>query len=128
MDRATNTNSTTKRTRFIDSTGETKTTTSSLRQSKTPRELAVASIRGHLASLPPNQSPILLKLGTENLGILINAYHKSKKIKHMESVPDYIPTSARINFRFEMTDDARRSSEFTDLEQETAPIIAEIRQ
>jgi hypothetical protein len=94
---------------------------------KTPTVLAESFIRSSVASLQPTLATIIEKLGKEHLVLL--GLHDGKKstLKKMEDNTDFIPRSARIDFKISGSKRAERSAEFITLTEETSTMVDEFR-
>mmetsp|Transcript_39539 Transcript_39539/g.80665 ORF Transcript_39539/g.80665 Transcript_39539/m.80665 type:complete len:113 (-) Transcript_39539:536-874(-) len=68
-----------------------------------PKSLAEAFIRSHVASLHPQLASILEKLGIDQVHRLQSVYNKQTQSARMEDDSEFIPRSARLEFKFHMT-------------------------
>ena len=94
---------------------------------KSPKAIAESFITGHVASLQPQIAIILKKLGEQHIKLLHNVYNKTKQITRMEDDYDFIPRSARLEFKFFTSKKAAESPEFIALKEETDHLIIEFR-
>jgi hypothetical protein len=93
----------------------------------TPLYVADTFIKNHIASLQPQLASILGKLGHQHVNLLHKLYNKKAQITRMESDEDFIPRSARIDFKFHMSKSAEERPEFLALQEETNNHIANFR-
>ena len=114
----------TKRTRFDESTLTTQsTTTISKRQS--PKALALDYILGKTATLHPTIKNNLITLGTHHIELHMKAHAKANQKKRLLDDDDFIPRSARIEFKFKVSKEAEVDQEFQDLLETTNDIIGD---
>ena len=124
---STNSSSPNKRVRFdatsapAPASGNTSTITS------TPLSVADSFIKNHVASLQPQLAAILGKLGHQHASLLHKLFNKKSQITRMEGDDDFIPRSARIDFKFHMSKNAEERPEFLALQEETNTHIANFR-
>mmetsp|Transcript_6411 Transcript_6411/g.12091 ORF Transcript_6411/g.12091 Transcript_6411/m.12091 type:complete len:425 (+) Transcript_6411:357-1631(+) len=93
----------------------------------TPLYVADTFIKNHIVSLQPQLASILGKLGQQHASLLHKLYNKKAQITRMESDEDFIPRSARIDFKFHMSKTAEERPEFLALQEETNTHIANFR-
>ena len=127
---ATNTNSSSsspnKRVRFDATSAPTPPGDTSAIKS-TPLYVADTFIKNHIVSLQPQLASILGKLGHHHVSLLHKLHNKKAQITRMESDEDFIPRSARIDFKFHMSKTAEERPEFLALQEETNTHIANFR-
>jgi hypothetical protein len=117
------TSSTSKRVRF-DSTAKDPNGES---RQVTPKALADNLIRRHVVSLQPQLASILEKLGLAHVDLLHKLHNKNLQVTRMESSDDFVPRSARIDFKFHMSKTAEERPEFIALQEETNTQITEFK-
>lgn len=93
----------------------------------TPKAIADSFIKTHVASLQPQLASILEKLRLQHLDLLHSLYNKETQITRMERIDEFIPRSARIDFKFHMSKNAEERPEFLALQEETNSHIADFR-
>jgi hypothetical protein len=115
---ATDTSSSTKRTRF-DTSSVRIPGSGNVRKIQAPKTLAESFIRGHVASLQPQIATILEKLGCQHIQLLAKLDNKTKQVTRMEEDDEFTPRSARVEFQFHMSKEATESAEFASLKEKT---------
>ena len=93
----------------------------------TPKAIADSFITNHVVSLQPQLASILEKLGLQHLDLLHVFHNKKSQLTRMESNEEFIPRSARIEFKFHMSKNAEERPEFLALQEETDSHIATFR-
>ena len=94
---------------------------------KTPLAQAKHHVKQHIASLHPNIANILLTLGLAHLSLQAKLHIKLINIKRMEDDDEYIPRSAKIEFRFALSKKAEETPEFITLQKDTTTLVKTIR-
>jgi hypothetical protein len=123
-----------KRTRFANDTAiETQTATaneSGLTPShikQPPSGLADAYIRSFTASLHPEITTIVERLGKEHIVLLSKRDNKNAQVKRMADLPELIPRSARLDFTLNVSKRAKLRPEFIALEEQTTELVESYR-
>jgi hypothetical protein len=94
---------------------------------KTPLARAEKHIIRTTASLHEGIATLLLDLGKSHLALSHRAYTKAMNIKRMQDDEEYVPVSARIAFRLQVSKEAEESHEYIALQEETAQFIKGMR-
>jgi hypothetical protein len=121
MTSAAETTTTTKRTRFDPSASAGKV------EATSPKALAANQVKAYIVSLQQDIGSILEKLGLNRISLQAKALNKSFHITTMEDDEDFIPRSDRIEFSYKMSKKAEEKPEFIALQEETIPLIIQIR-
>jgi hypothetical protein len=69
----------------------------------------------------------LKKLGLNHISLQVKALNKSLHISKMEDDEEFLPRSARIEFSYKMLKKAEKKPEFIVLQEETIPLVIQIR-
>ena len=126
MDSSTETNTPTiKRTRFTETTEKSRPSASNL---DTPKDLLFSFIRGTIASLPPNLTPILDKTCTSYMSLQLKIRHKELQVIKLKNNADRMPTSARLKFELKVSKTASKTEEFVTLAKETEDLVVAMRE
>jgi hypothetical protein len=80
-----------------------------------PKGLATSFAKGHVATLHPQVSSILHNLFDDFLAQKTQIFNKEHQVKKMETNHEFFPRSARIDFRFHLSDDAKALDEYSTL-------------
>jgi len=91
-----------------------------------PLAAARESIVRHVESLRPEIANLLLNRGKEYLALGHRIFLKERNAKRMEADSDYIPVSARVDFRLTATKEAEELPEFTQLQDQAKIAIKEM--
>jgi hypothetical protein len=84
-----------------------------------PKTVAQRFAKGHVATLHPQVATILLPLFEDFISIKMKIFNKDTQMKKMEANDDFIPRSARIEFRFHLSDEAKLSADYKTLVDKT---------
>ena len=84
-----------------------------------PASLAESIIKSSIASLHPEIANIVERLGKEHITLLSKLDNKKKQYQRMNNDPAFIPRSARLDFKINVSKRAQTSAEFIKLEQDT---------
>ena len=115
----TDNNNTPKRVRIAKST----TVKGNTNKVKTPKALAIASVEGHVASLHPQVSKIILSYTNKLIDLFHKLKQKETQLTKMNENEDFIPRSARVNFEFYLRPEIRQTDEFGIIQSETIDLI-----
>ena len=115
----TDNNNTPKRVRIAKST----TDKSNSSKVKTPKTLAIASVEGHVASLHPQVSKIILSYTNKLIDLFHKLKQKETQLTKMNDNGDFIPRSARVNFEFYLRPEIKQTDEFGTIQLETTDLI-----
>jgi hypothetical protein len=122
MENATDTNKRPKqRVRFASNTMQSGNTDTN--NAKPPMVLAEAKVRSFVASLHSELASIIEKLAKEHLTLLSKLHIKKNMLKKLEDNEDFIPRSARIEFRLTGSKRTELSAEFIALQEETTIMV-----
>lgn len=91
---------------------------------QSPLLSAQAHITDHIESLHDGIATLLLARGKEHLALAHRIFIKDSNIARMEKDDEYIPISARINFRLQAIPAADELHEYKALKEETATLVA----
>ena len=91
---------------------------------QSPLLSAQAHITDHIESLHDGIATLLLARGKEHLALAHLIFIKDSNIARMEKDDEYIPISARINFRLQAIPAADELQEYQALKEETATLVA----
>ena len=94
---------------------------------KTPKSVSQAFISEHVASLHLPIATILTKIGRDHLDILHKLHHKLSQLQRMESDEEFIPQSARIDFKLNVSKKASEDPKFLTLKEQTDIVVADFR-
>jgi hypothetical protein len=97
------TTTTTKRTRFDASASDGKA------EATSPKALAANQVKAYIVSLQQDIGSILEKLGLNHISLQAKALDKILDMTKMEDDEEFIPSSARIEFSYNMSKMQRRS-------------------
>ena len=75
-------------------------------EQKTPMAIARDQIKTTTESLHTELQPLLSKAAKDLLMAMQTAFHKQQQVTKMETTEDYIPASARLNFKITVSKDA----------------------
>jgi hypothetical protein len=121
MTSATETTATTERTSFDSSaTAGTAAATST-------KALASHQVKAYIVSLQQDIGSILKNLGLNHISLPAKALNKSFHISKMEDDEEFLPRSTRIEFSYKMLEKAEEKPEFIVFQEETIPLIIQIR-
>ena len=84
-----------------------------------PSGLAESLIKSSVASLHPEIANIVERLGKEHITLLSKLDNKKKQHQRMNDDPAFIPRSARLDFKINVSKRAQTSAEFIQLESDT---------
>jgi hypothetical protein len=87
-------------------------------QSLSPLAAAKAHIEEHCASLREGIATILTTRGLEHITLCHKRFHRERAWNKVKNDDDYIPTSARVNFRPSVWKEAEQLPEYTELQAE----------
>lgn len=90
-----------------------------------PLKAAEEFIVSHTASLRNEIATLLLDRGREHINLAHKVYSKHRNQSRMESDDDYIPVSARVEFRLQAVKEAEELPEFQQLQDQAIAIIKE---
>jgi hypothetical protein len=121
MTSATETTTTTKRTRF-DASASAGTA-----EATSPNALAANQVKAYILSIQQDIGSILEKLGLNHISLHAKALNKSFRISKMEDDEEFILRSARIEFLYKMSKKAEEKPECIALQEETIPLVFQIR-
>lgn len=110
-----------KRTRFEDPPA----TAAPSESAKPPKSLAESFIKASIASLHPQISTIVEKLGKEHILLLSKKEHLIQVHQRMIDNEDFIPRSARIQFDLKGSNRAVELAEYKQLAEETSLLVIE---
>ena len=113
-----------KRTRFEEPTDEAAPSKSA----KPPKSLAESFIRSSIASLHPQQAPLVEKLGKTHILLLSKRDHFKTVLQRMINDNDFIPRSARLKFNLTGSDRAAELPEYKQLAEDTSTLVNEFQQ
>ena len=116
-----------KRVRIEDDPQGPSPTTASTTAQQAPKTLAIAFLKANTASLHPTIATILERLGTDLVVLLSKCNNKQLQVERMESDLDFIPRSARMEFVFHLSKQAKETMEFSSLLQETETLLSACR-
>jgi hypothetical protein len=112
-----------KRTRFnpelVTTDDQMEKPTPSTTKKTPPASLAESIIKSSIASLHPEIANIVERLGKEHITLLSKLDNKKKQHQRMNDDPDFIPRSARLDFKINVSKRAQTSAEFIKLDQDT---------
>jgi hypothetical protein len=92
-----------------------------------PLALAEANIKSFVASLQSELASIIEKVAKEHLTLLSKLNNKKSILKKVEDNEDFIPRSARIEFRLTGSQRTELSAEFIALQEETSIMTQDYR-
>jgi hypothetical protein len=90
-----------------------------------PLKAAEEFIVSHTASLRNEIATLLLDRGREHIHLAHKAYSKYQNQSRMENDDDYIPVSARVEFRLQAVKEAEELPEFQQLQDQAVAVIKE---
>lgn len=88
-----------------------------------PLKAAENFIVSHTASLRNEIATLLLDRGREHINLAHKAFSKHRNQSRMEGDDDYIPVSARVEFRLQAVKEAEELPEFQQLQDQAAEVI-----
>ena len=91
---------------------------------QSPLLSAQTHITNHIESLHDGIATLLLARGKEHLALVHKIFIKDSNIARMEKDDEYIPISARINFRLQAIPAADELQEYKALKEETATLVS----
>ena len=103
------------------------TTVKTDNDNQSPLKAAHMQMKAHAVSLRREIQDILLRLGTHYLSKLSSARTKSSKATKMAQDEEYIPGSARIDFRLNTTKESEKAQEFELLSTATNNLVLQFR-
>jgi hypothetical protein len=112
---ASDTTSAPKRARFDPALQQPSHGTETASRPIAPKGLATSFAKGHVATLHPQVSSILLNLFDDFIALKTQIFNKELQVKKMETNKEFFPRSARIDFRFHLSDDAKALDEYSTL-------------
>jgi hypothetical protein len=116
-DTASNANNSTKRARIDPSAADPSTEKAS--RPVPPKTIAQRFAAGHVATLHPQVATILLPLFEDFISTKMKIFTKDTQLKKMEADDEFIPRSARIDFRFHLSAEAKLSVDYSTLVDQT---------
>jgi hypothetical protein len=118
-----------KRVRIDESsnTEQTITVVESTRKTQPPRQLAIASLQGHCATLQLKIADIVARLGAGIIKSLSTLHNKNLQLERMKKDIEFVPRSAQIAFKLTSVKSVVDQPEFIKLEEETETLVLEMR-
>ena len=114
----------------IDPTATVSTESTAIKTNEitAPRSLAASFVCQHTSSLHPQVAPILEHMGLAHIHSLAKLHNKSLQVSKMEPQADFIPRSARVDFKLFMSTEAKSTAEFDELNATTTAYLLEVQQ
>jgi hypothetical protein len=88
-----------------------------------PLRAAEDFIKSHIESLREGIAPLCLDKGKKFLSLQHRYFTKAKTVIRMEQDDDYVPISARVDFKVKALKEAEELPEFIELQNETKALI-----
>jgi hypothetical protein len=88
-----------------------------------PLRAAEDFIKSHIESLREGIAPLCLKKGNKFLSLHHQFFTKANTVIRMEQDDDYVPISARVDFKVKALKEAEELPEFIELQNETKTLI-----
>jgi hypothetical protein len=93
------------------------------KSNRSPLALSEDYIKSHISSLHEGIATLLLNRGREHLVLSQRLFSKERSQIRIEKDDDYIPVSARVNFRLQVVKETEELPEYLLLQNRTAEIV-----